>query len=202
MEKILVIEDDLAVQRALRRTFESAGFEVTIAADGGAAMEMFRATVPRVVILDLRLPGKSGQDICREIKREASNVPILVLVSDGERALLGRQASWPARRYSTIAGFVEPGESLEDAVRREVAEETGTTVTSVRYDSSQPWPFPASVMLGFRASASADSPVRASGELEDARWFTRGQLTSGEVLAPPSQAISWRLIEGWLKGAS
>jgi NAD+ diphosphatase len=127
---------------------------------------------------------------------------IIVLVSDGERALLGRQPSWPARRYSTIAGFVEPGESLEDAVRREVAEETGVSVHTVRYDSSQPWPFPAAVMLGFRASATAGSPVRASGELEDARWFTRSQLTSGEVLAPPSQAISWRLIEGWLKGES
>src|SRR5207248_166806 len=69
---------------------------------------------------------------------------IIVLVSDGERALLGRQASWPPRRYSTIAGFVEPGESLEDAVGREVAEETGVTVTGVRYDSSQPWPFPSS----------------------------------------------------------
>ena len=79
MEKILVIEDDLAVQRALRRTFESAGFDVTIAPDGAVAMETFRAAVPRVVVLDLRLPGKSGQDICREIKREASSVPILVL---------------------------------------------------------------------------------------------------------------------------
>src|SRR5690606_10135209 len=73
---------------------------------------------------------------------------IIVLVSDGERALLGRQASWPAGRYSTLAGFVEPGESLEDAVRREVLEETGVTVTSLRYHSSQPWPFPASLMLG------------------------------------------------------
>jgi DNA-binding response OmpR family regulator len=79
MEKILVIEDDQAVQRALRRTFESAGFEVSIAADGATAMETFRSTLPRVVILDLRLPGKSGQDICREIKQESSAVPILVL---------------------------------------------------------------------------------------------------------------------------
>jgi DNA-binding response OmpR family regulator len=79
MEKILVIEDDLAVQRALRRTFESAGFEVSIAPDGGVAMDVFRATMPRIVILDLRLPGKSGQDLCREIKQESSSVPILVL---------------------------------------------------------------------------------------------------------------------------
>ncbi len=126
---------------------------------------------------------------------------IIVLVSDGERALLGRQASWPPRRYSTIAGFVEPGESLEDAVAREVAEETGVAVSEVRYASSQPWPFPSSLMVGFRARAEPGSTVRVSGELEDARWFAREQLQAGEALAPPSQSISWRLIEGWLKGA-
>lgn len=79
MEKILVIEDDPAVQRALQRTFESADFEVAIAADGAAAMDVFRSVAPRIVILDLRLPGKSGQDICREIKQECSTVPIIVL---------------------------------------------------------------------------------------------------------------------------
>jgi len=79
MEKILVIEDDPAVQRALRRTFESAGFDVSVAADGTLAMETFRTAMPRIVVLDLRLPGKSGQDICREIKRESANTPILVL---------------------------------------------------------------------------------------------------------------------------
>ena len=125
---------------------------------------------------------------------------IIVLVSDGERALLGRQASWPPRRYSTIAGFVEQGESLEDAVAREVEEETGVRIVSARYESSQPWPFPSSLMLGFRAHAAAGSPVRVSGELEDARWFTRAQLASGEALAPPSHSISWRLISGWLEG--
>lgn len=126
---------------------------------------------------------------------------IIVLVSDGERALLGRQASWPAGRYSTIAGFVEPGESLEDAVAREVMEETGVPVGGARYDSSQPWPFPASLMIGFRAWAPADSrPHRAGGELEDVRWFTRGEIRSGAALLPPEHSISRRLISSWLEG--
>jgi NAD+ diphosphatase len=125
---------------------------------------------------------------------------IIVLVTDGERALLGRQPNWPPGRYSTIAGFVEPGESLEDAVAREVMEETGVRVTSVRYDSSQPWPFPSSLMLGFRATAQPGSPVQVSGELEDARWFTREQIDSGEAILPPSHSISYRLISTWIKG--
>jgi NAD+ diphosphatase len=126
---------------------------------------------------------------------------IIVLVTDGERALLGRQASWPAGRYSTIAGFVEPGESLEDAVAREVMEETGVPVAGVRYDSSQPWPFPASLMIGFRAWAPPGSrPVRASGELEDVRWFTREEIRAGGALLPPGHSISHRLISTWLEG--
>lgn len=124
---------------------------------------------------------------------------IIVLVADGERALLGRQADWPPRRYSTIAGFVEPGESLEDAVAREVEEETGVRISGARYDSSQPWPFPSSLMLGFRAQAAPGSAVRVTGELEDARWFTRAQLAAGEALVPPTHSISWRLISGWLE---
>lgn len=122
---------------------------------------------------------------------------IIVLVTDGRRALLGRQSSWPPGRYSTIAGFVEPGESLEDAVVREVMEETGVRVTRARYDSSQPWPFPASLMVGFHAEAPAD-PVRIGGELEDARWFTREDLRGGGVLLPPAHSISRRLIDAWV----
>jgi NAD+ diphosphatase len=125
---------------------------------------------------------------------------IIVLVADGERALLGRQASWPPGRYSTIAGFVEQGESLEDTVAREVMEETAVEVTSVRYHSSQPWPFPSSLMLGFQATAKPGSIVRVSGELEAAAWFTREQITSGQTLVPPSHAISYRLISDWLEG--
>ncbi len=126
---------------------------------------------------------------------------IIVLVTDGERALLGRQATWPSGRYSTIAGFVEPGESLEDAVVREVMEETGVRVLGTRYDSSQPWPFPSSLMVGFQATAQPGSRIVVGNELEDAQWFTRAQVRSaGMPLIPPSHAISYRLISAWLDG--
>jgi NAD+ diphosphatase len=127
---------------------------------------------------------------------------IIVLVTDGERALLGRQASWPAGRYSTIAGFVEPGESLEDAVAREVLEETGVTVLDSSYHSSQPWPFPSSLMIGYTAFASGESIPRADEELEDVRWFTRREIASGFPGLPPPQSVSFRLIEHWYDSGS
>jgi NAD+ diphosphatase len=127
---------------------------------------------------------------------------IIVLVTDGERALLGRQAAWPAGRYSTIAGFVEPGESLEDAVVREVLEETGVTVLDADYHSSQPWPFPSSLMIGFTARAAPDAVPRADEELEDVRWFTREQIASGTPGLPPPQSVSFRLIADWYDSGS
>lgn len=123
---------------------------------------------------------------------------IIVLVSDGDRCLLGRQPSWPEGRYSTIAGFVEPGESLEDAVRREVAEETDIRVGTVRYQSSQPWPFPSSLMLGFNAIAESREIRLNDGELEDARWFTRKELGSGFPKLPFRLSIARRLVDAWL----
>jgi len=122
---------------------------------------------------------------------------IIVLVEDGDRCLLGRPSTWPAQRYSTIAGFVEPGEALEDAVIREVYEETGVHVHSPRYHSSQPWPFPSSLMLGFTATASSSEIHLIDDELEDARWFTREELTSGIIKLPRSLSISYRLIQDW-----
>jgi NAD+ diphosphatase len=126
---------------------------------------------------------------------------VIVLVTDGQRALLGRQAAWPPGRYSTIAGFVEPGESLEDAVVREVREETGVMVDRIDYHSSQPWPFPSSLMLGFTAHAATDAIERSDDELEDARWLTRAQIAAGEVALPTTHSISFRLIEDWYDSA-
>jgi NAD+ diphosphatase len=125
---------------------------------------------------------------------------IIVLVSDGDHALLGRQASWPPGRYSPLAGFVEPGETLEDTVVREVYEEAGVRVAQVRYFASQPWPFPASLMLGFRASADRSAPLRLDGELEDARWFSAAELAQDlpSLLLPPPFTIARRLIDAWL----
>lgn len=128
---------------------------------------------------------------------------IIVRVVHGERILLGRQAAWPKRWYSVLAGFVEPGESLEEAVRREVLEETGITCSDVRYVSAQPWPFPASLMLGFSAVAESETISRGDEELEDARWFTREQIATGvaagELRLSPAISISRTLIDAWIE---
>ncbi len=130
-----------------------------------------------------------------------TDAAIIVLVHDGPRALLGRQRSWPERRWSTLAGFVEPGESLEDAVRREVGEEAGVQLAEVNYHSSQPWPFPGALMVGFHA-ACAKATITVGEELEDARWFDAHALFEairhGEVDLPPAFSISRRLILDWL----
>jgi NAD+ diphosphatase len=129
---------------------------------------------------------------------------VIMLVTDGERALLGRQAAWPPGRYSTLAGFVEPGESLEDAVRREVAEEVGVTVGEVRYFGNQPWPLPASLMVGFFARAESTEIRVDEDEIEAARWFTREQMReeaeAGTLELPGGISISRSLVEAWYGG--
>lgn len=127
---------------------------------------------------------------------------VIVIVSDGDRCLLGRGPQWPERRYSTLAGFVEPGETLEDAVRREVLEETGVRVGECDYHSSQPWPFPASIMLGFTARADATA-ITLGAELAEARWFGAEDLVagirSGALGISSPLSVSYRLIEHWLR---
>ena len=129
---------------------------------------------------------------------------IMAVVDDEGRLLLGRQAAWPPKRYSTLAGFVEPGESLEAAVRREVAEESGVVVGEVEYRGSQPWPFPSSLMLGFRGHAVGTAVEVDGVELAHARWWTREEfeadLASGELMLPPRVSIARRLIEDWYGG--
>lgn len=130
---------------------------------------------------------------------------VIMLVHDGaDRCLLGRQPSWPPGRFSILAGFVEPGESLEAAVAREVAEEAGLRVTDIRYVDSQPWPFPASLMVGFTARLAGDDRIRRTDdELAEARWFSRDELrVAGGLPGLPSPvSIARRIVDDWLRGA-
>ena len=144
---------------------------------------------------------------------------VIMLVTDGDRVLLGRAPNWPRRRYSALAGFVEPGETLEEAVVREIAEESGVQVGPPRYISSQPWPFPSSLMLGFIAPWVAGEPAPGERDIQDVRWFSRDEVAAAaaddidgwggapdpadpdatSLLLPPRLAIARRLIEHWLE---
>ncbi len=143
-------------------------------------------------------------------------VIMLVLDRARDRVLLGRSVPWPARRYSALAGFVEPGETLESAVAREVAEEAGLVVDNARYVASQPWPFPGSLMLGFHADHVSGEPEALDGELDDVRWFTRAEVAEAGghdvdflgggapdgdgLILPPRLAIARHLVDAWLRG--
>ena len=126
----------------------------------------------------------------------------IMLVHSGDLCLLGRQASWPEGMYSTLAGFVEPGEKLEEAVFREVKEESGVVVKNIRYFGSQPWPFPQSLMLGFFAEAETKEITRGA-ELQDVRWFHVSEAK--EILErlagrfPHLDTIARRLIRHWVE---
>ena len=128
---------------------------------------------------------------------------MIVLVTDrADRCLLARNAMWPARRVSILAGFVEAGESAEQAVAREVREETGVVVGAVSYLGSQPWPMPQSLMLGFRAEADGHQEIRVDAEeIAEAHWYSRADLasaiTEGRLLLPPPVSIAHHIISSW-----
>lgn len=139
---------------------------------------------------------------CGAVHFPRTDPAVIMLVQKDDRALLGRKAEWMPGMYSTLAGFVEPGESLEQAVAREVMEEAGVRVTNIRYHSSQPWPFPSSLMLGYFADALDDDFVKCDEELEDLQWFTRQDLADGGAgiaQRPRSDSIARRLIDEWIR---
>lgn len=141
----------------------------------------------------------------RELFPRTDPAVIVAILDRDDRLLLGRQAVWPGNRVSVLAGFVEAGESLEQAIHREIAEEADVTLASVRYFGSQPWPFPRSLMLGFSARA-ATTDIRVDGdEIVFADWFTRAQVTSqvaaGELGLPGRSSIASRMVAAWLDGS-
>jgi NAD+ diphosphatase len=161
--------------------------------------------------LEPRLAGHELEcSACHHRQFPRTDPAVIMAITHGEPGtpdealLLGRQDVWPSGRYSTLAGFLEPGEALEDAVRREVAEETGVVVGEVTYFGNQPWPLPASLMLGFRGRA-VSRDIRVDGvEMQDARWFTREvmreETAAGTLVLPGGVSISRSLVEDWYGG--
>lgn len=159
-------------------------------------------------------PRAAGHELaceqCGKVQFPRTDPAVIMLVtagepgSDDERCLLGRGAVWPTGRFSTLAGFCEPGETLEDAVRREVLEETGVVVGEVTYFGNQPWPLPSSLMLGFHGRAESEEIRLDDDDVEEARWFTRDQMreetAAGTLVLPGGVSISRSLIEHWYGG--
>jgi NAD+ diphosphatase len=146
-------------------------------------------------------------DVCKTQHFPRTDPVVIMLAVDGDRCLLGRQARFPKGMYSALAGFVEPGESIEEAVRREILEESGIICGEVRYVASQPWPFPSSLMIGCMAQATTREITIDGDELEDARWFSHEEVTAifekrhpQGILSPNRMAIAHHLLKYWLEG--
>ncbi len=213
----LAIDEDEANTRPELRFADLRGAAMRLQPDHAAVMAYARAMV--FWQQRQRFCGRCGEATaaqqaghvlyCSACKLEhypRSDPSMLVQVSDEQdRCLLGRQPGWPAGMWSVLAGFVEPGEAIEDAVVREVWEEARIRVHGMRYAASQPWPFPASVLLGFHAQASGDKPAVEQDELEAADWFSRAAITQGleqgQLYLPPPFTLSFHLLAGWFDQA-
>jgi NAD+ diphosphatase len=185
--------DDAAILATAKAVFEwrrkhgfcSACGQPTLAADGG---------------------WKRVCEACRTEHFPRTDPVVIMLPIFGEKCLLGRQAIWPPGMYSALAGFLEPGEAIEEACARELHEEAGLTAVAVRYHSTQPWPWPSSLMIGLHADVADDNAVPDLAELDEVRWFTREEtraLLKGEipgVFAPGAMAIAHQLIKAWSEG--
>lgn len=157
-------------------------------------------------LMDIKTAGYSAAcSTCGLLAYPQTHPAVIMCVNDGERVLLGRQANWPEKKWSLLAGFVEPGETPEQTVVRETWEEAGVKVDSVEYITSQPWPMPMALMLGFNAYAPHQA-VTVSEELQDARWFSAAEIhamqASGELELPDKMSISRYLLQSWLARAS
>ena len=138
---------------------------------------------------------------CLNIHFPRTDPAVIMLIYKDDKILLGRQKVWPSGMYSTLAGFVETGETIENAVRREVLEEAGIKIKNIQYHSSQPWPFPASIMLGFYAEASSSKITLDENEVEDVQWFSRKEVinfTHQNKFLPRKISIARRLIDDWI----
>ena len=143
---------------------------------------------------------------CETLHFPRTDPVVIMLVENDGQLLLGRRSGWPGRRYSVLAGFVSPGESAEEAVLREVREESGIRAYAPEFVASQPWPFPSSLMLGFEARADGGQPLNHDGELDDVRWFTHDEVRGAsagdnvDLKLPPSVSVARFLIDRWLGG--
>jgi NAD+ diphosphatase len=138
---------------------------------------------------------------CRNLQFPRTDPAVIVAVTHGDKILLGRQQGWPEKRFSVLAGFVEPGESLEQACAREILEESGVRLKNVNYFASQPWPFPSSLMLAFFAEAESTDIQLHDHELEQALWLSPDELEhavlTGQLVIPPSASVARRLLRHW-----